>query len=88
MFNTIRPLRRASATRCATCTAPSTPASAPCSETLDERATVVVFPSHGMGPHYDPTFLLDDVLGRLDAAGVLSGRRRAGDARGARPASR
>ncbi len=30
------------------------------------RATVVLFASHGMGAHYDGTFLLDEVLRRLD----------------------
>ena len=29
-------------------------------------ATVLVLLSHGMGPHYDGTHLLDEVLGRLD----------------------
>lgn len=28
--------------------------------------TVVVLASHGMGPHYDATFMLDDILERLD----------------------
>ena len=31
-----------------------------------EDATVLVLLSHGMGPHYDGTHLLDEVLGRLD----------------------
>ncbi|MEE4379811.1 MAG: alkaline phosphatase family protein [Candidatus Competibacteraceae bacterium] len=29
-------------------------------------ANVVVFASHGMGPHYDATFMLDDILRRLE----------------------
>jgi len=35
---------------------------------LGDDCTVVVFLSHGMRPHDDPTFLLDDVLLRLEAA--------------------
>lgn len=30
------------------------------------NAHVVVFASHGMGPHYDATFMLDDILLRLE----------------------
>jgi predicted AlkP superfamily phosphohydrolase/phosphomutase len=30
------------------------------------ETTVIVFASHGMGPHYDATFMLDDILERLD----------------------
>jgi predicted AlkP superfamily phosphohydrolase/phosphomutase len=33
---------------------------------VGEQTHVVVFASHGMGPHYDATFLLDDMLRRLD----------------------
>ncbi len=53
-------------------------------ETLDEQATVLVFPSHGMAAHYDPTFLLDDVLLRLDAIGALSCHRRGAASRAER----
>lgn len=30
------------------------------------ETTVMVLASHGMGPHYDATFMLDDILERLD----------------------
>jgi predicted AlkP superfamily phosphohydrolase/phosphomutase len=33
---------------------------------IDDRTTVVVLLSHGMGPHHDGTHLLDEVLGRID----------------------
>ena len=33
---------------------------------VDSETTVFVLASHGMGPHYDGTFLLDDVLCRLE----------------------
>lgn len=33
---------------------------------VDEETTVFVFTSHGMGPHYDGTYLLDDILSRLE----------------------
>ncbi|HEX9669930.1 MAG TPA: alkaline phosphatase family protein [Thermoanaerobaculia bacterium] len=32
----------------------------------------MIFLSHGMGPHYDPTFLLDDVLKQLEVAERLA----------------
>lgn len=35
-------------------------------EKVDEDTHVVVFASHGMGPHYDATFMLDDILRRLE----------------------
>jgi predicted AlkP superfamily phosphohydrolase/phosphomutase len=31
-----------------------------------DEATVIVLASHGMGPHYDATFLLDEILRRLE----------------------
>jgi len=34
--------------------------------TAGPDTTVVVLASHGMGPHYDGTFMLDDILERLD----------------------
>lgn len=33
---------------------------------VDAHTTVFVLASHGMGPHYDATFMLDDILERLD----------------------
>lgn len=33
---------------------------------VDSNTTVFVLASHGMGPHYDGTFLLDDILCRLE----------------------
>ncbi|HEY9852805.1 MAG TPA: alkaline phosphatase family protein [Leptolyngbyaceae cyanobacterium] len=33
---------------------------------VGEDTTVFVLASHGMGPHYDGTFLLDDILSRLE----------------------
>ncbi|MEM6433612.1 MAG: alkaline phosphatase family protein [Cyanobacteria bacterium P01_D01_bin.115] len=33
---------------------------------VDDETAVFVFTSHGMGPHYDGTFLLDDILARLE----------------------
>ena len=39
-----------------------------------QHSTVFVLLSHGMGPHYDGTHLLEEVLARIDA--VDSGRRR------------
>jgi predicted AlkP superfamily phosphohydrolase/phosphomutase len=33
------------------------------------EATVIVLASHGMGPHYDGTFLLDDILRRIEGLG-------------------
>lgn len=35
---------------------------------VDDATTVLVLLSHGMGPHYDGSMLLDEVLMRLDAA--------------------
>ena len=35
---------------------------------LDEETTVLVLLSHGMGPHYDATHLLPEILRRLDSA--------------------
>ncbi len=35
-------------------------------EQVDQETTVFVLASHGMGPHYDGTFLLDDILCRLE----------------------
>jgi len=35
---------------------------------VDDRTTVLVLLSHGMGPHYDGTHLLDEVLHRIDLA--------------------
>lgn len=35
---------------------------------VDDRATVLVLLSHGMGPHYDGTLLLDETLRRIDRA--------------------
>ena len=35
---------------------------------VDDRTTVLVLLSHGMGPHYDGTHLLDEVLRRIDLA--------------------
>jgi predicted AlkP superfamily phosphohydrolase/phosphomutase len=43
---------------------------------IDDDTTVFVLLSHGMGPHYDGTHLLEEILGRLDAA---DGRGRHGD---------
>jgi predicted AlkP superfamily phosphohydrolase/phosphomutase len=37
-------------------------------EQAGDDAHVVVFASHGMGPHYDATFMLDDILLRLEGA--------------------
>jgi predicted AlkP superfamily phosphohydrolase/phosphomutase len=44
---------------------------------VDDRATVLVLLSHGMGPHYDGTYLLDEILRRIDRAdrGADPGRR-------------
>ena len=36
-------------------------------ERVGEDTTVIVLASHGMGPHYDATFLLDEILRRLFA---------------------
>ena len=33
---------------------------------VDDDTRVVVFASHGMGPHYDATFMLDEILRRID----------------------
>jgi predicted AlkP superfamily phosphohydrolase/phosphomutase len=33
---------------------------------VGEEGSVFVFTSHGMGPHYDATFMLDEILVRLD----------------------
>jgi predicted AlkP superfamily phosphohydrolase/phosphomutase len=39
-----------------------------------EDTTVIVLASHGMGPHYDASFLLDEILARLDpGAGAAAG---------------
>jgi predicted AlkP superfamily phosphohydrolase/phosphomutase len=38
-------------------------------EHVPADATAIVLASHGMGAHYDGTFLLDDVLRRLEGAG-------------------
>jgi len=38
------------------------------------EAAVVVYGSHGMGPHYDATAMLDEILRRLEAAPVSSSR--------------
>jgi predicted AlkP superfamily phosphohydrolase/phosphomutase len=46
-------------------------------EMVDEATTVLVLLSHGMGPHYDGTHLLPEILRRLGQA-YRSGRRRAG----------
>lgn len=35
-------------------------------EQVDSETTVFVLASHGMGPHYDGTFLLDEILSRLE----------------------
>jgi len=35
-------------------------------EKAGSDASVVIFASHGMGPHYDATFMLDDILRRLE----------------------
>jgi predicted AlkP superfamily phosphohydrolase/phosphomutase len=35
-------------------------------EKVGDDTHVVVFASHGMGPHYDATFMLDDILSRLE----------------------
>jgi predicted AlkP superfamily phosphohydrolase/phosphomutase len=48
---------------------------------LDPDATIAVLASHGMGPHYDPTFLLDDMLRLLEASGASALRSRAAHAR-------
>ena len=40
------------------------------------ETTVVVVCSHGMGPHYDATFLLDEILLRLDGVETAGVRRR------------
>jgi predicted AlkP superfamily phosphohydrolase/phosphomutase len=50
---------------------------------LGPDTTVMVFASHGMRPHYDPTHLLDQIVGRIDAARA---RRRGGWLRRATPA--
>jgi predicted AlkP superfamily phosphohydrolase/phosphomutase len=39
---------------------------------LGSETTVIVLASHGMGPHYDATFLLDDILRRLEGLPVAS----------------
>jgi predicted AlkP superfamily phosphohydrolase/phosphomutase len=49
-------------------------------ERIPPEATVYVHLSHGMGPHYDGTHLLDDVLRRLAAAERGGPRQRARDA--------
>ncbi len=35
---------------------------------VDDSTTVLVLLSHGMGPHYDGTYLLDEILRRIDSA--------------------
>jgi predicted AlkP superfamily phosphohydrolase/phosphomutase len=41
---------------------------------LDERTTVLVLLSHGMGPHHDGTHLLDEVLRRIDLADRIAAK--------------
>ncbi|MGH7325708.1 MAG: alkaline phosphatase family protein [Candidatus Rokuibacteriota bacterium] len=43
---------------------------------VDEQTTVFVMASHGMGPHYDGTFLLDEMLRRLQAEPTTPASRR------------
>lgn len=45
-------------------------------ERVGSEATVFILASHGMGPHYDGTFLLDKILSRLDSAQLSAPRRR------------
>lgn len=52
-------------------------------ERIPPDTTVYVHLSHGMGPHYDGTHLLDDVLRRLAAAERGGVRQRARDVAGA-----
>jgi predicted AlkP superfamily phosphohydrolase/phosphomutase len=48
---------------------------------VDERTTVLVMLSHGMGPHHDGTHLLDEVLRRIDLADrIAAGEDRWSDA--------
>lgn len=42
---------------------------------MSPETLTIVFASHGMGPHYDPTFMLDEILRRLEAANGLAARR-------------
>jgi len=39
-------------------------------DSLDPETQVVVFTSHGIGPHFDATYLLREVLERLQASGT------------------
>jgi predicted AlkP superfamily phosphohydrolase/phosphomutase len=49
-------------------------------EQVDERTTVLVVASHGMGPHYDATFLLGEILRRIEDAPLSAARRWTGRA--------
>ncbi len=42
---------------------------------LGPETTTIVLLSHGMGPHYDGTFLLDDLLRRLEGRGTPASHR-------------
>ena len=44
---------------------------------IDPQSTLCVFTSHGMGPHYDGSFLLDAMLRALDTAALSATTRRA-----------
>jgi len=48
-------------------------------ERVGSETIVFILASHGMGPHYDGTFLLGEILRRLENAQLSPGRRRAGD---------
>ncbi len=39
----------------------------------DSHTSLIVFSSHGMGPHFDATFMLNDIVARLQGEGVRSG---------------
>ncbi|MBD2463367.1 alkaline phosphatase family protein [Oscillatoria sp. FACHB-1407] len=41
---------------------------------VDPETPVFILASHGMGPHYDGTFLLDDILCRLENIGVSAAK--------------
>ena len=45
-------------------------------EILGDETLTIVFPSHGMRAHYDPTFLLDEMLARLEGANAPAARPR------------
>ena len=47
-------------------------------ESAGDGATVLVLASHGMGPHYDATFLLDR-MDRVPGIAVASGHVKTGD---------